>query len=72
MTRIRRQPLRQLILLRRREPTVPLQHPLGGGALVNLGINAGKRFGASQRFGAMVGGTENSALLSFETMKSTV
>ena len=30
---------------------------LGGGALVNVGANAGKRFGASQKFGAMVGGT---------------
>jgi len=33
------------------------QNSLGGGALVNLGLNAGKRFGASQRLGAMVGGT---------------
>lgn len=33
------------------------QNALGGGALVNLGLNAGKRFGASQKFGAMVGGT---------------
>ncbi len=30
---------------------------LGGGALLNVGANAGKRFGASQKFGAMVGGT---------------
>lgn len=30
---------------------------LGGGALVNIGANAGKRFGTSQKFGAMVGGT---------------
>lgn len=33
------------------------QNQLGGGALINLGLNAGKRFGASQKFGAMVGGT---------------
>jgi len=33
------------------------QNQLGGGALVNLGLNAGKRFGASQKFGAMFGGT---------------
>ncbi|MBY0488911.1 MAG: TonB-dependent receptor [Gemmatimonadaceae bacterium] len=33
------------------------QNQLGGGALVNLGLNAGKRFGASQKFGAMIGGT---------------
>ncbi len=33
------------------------QNQLGGGALVNLGVNAGKRFGAAQKFGAMVGGT---------------
>lgn len=33
------------------------QNQLGGGALVNLGLNAGKRFGASQKFGAMAGGT---------------
>jgi TonB-dependent receptor len=33
------------------------QNQLGGGALVNLGANAGKRFGASQKFGAMFGGT---------------
>ena len=33
------------------------QNQLGGGQLVNLGLNAGKRFGASQKFGAMVGGT---------------
>ena len=33
------------------------QNQLGGGALLNLGVNAGKRFGASQKFGAMVGGT---------------
>ncbi len=30
---------------------------LGGGGLLNVGGNAGKRFGAAQRFGAMVGGT---------------
>lgn len=33
------------------------QNQLGGGALVNLGFNAGKRFGESQKFGAMFGGT---------------
>ena len=33
------------------------QNALGGGALVNLGLNAGQRFGKSQKFGAMVGGT---------------
>ncbi len=33
------------------------QNALGGGALVNLGANVGKRFGASQKFGAMFGGT---------------
>jgi TonB-dependent receptor len=33
------------------------QNQLGGGALVNLGFNAGKRFGAAQKFGAMFGGT---------------
>jgi len=33
------------------------QNQLGGGALVNLGVNAGKRFGANQKFGAMFGGT---------------
>ncbi len=33
------------------------QNSLGGGALVNLGLNAGKRFGAAQKFGAMFGGT---------------
>jgi TonB-dependent receptor len=33
------------------------QNTLGGGALVNLGANVGKRFGASQKFGAMFGGT---------------
>lgn len=33
------------------------QNQLGGGGLLNLGLNAGKRFGASQKFGAMVGGT---------------
>ena len=33
------------------------QNQLGGGALLNLGFNAGKRFGASQKFGAMFGGT---------------
>jgi len=30
---------------------------LGGGALVNLGFNAGKRFGDGEKFGAMFGGT---------------
>ncbi|MFN5599791.1 MAG: TonB-dependent receptor [Gemmatimonas sp.] len=30
---------------------------LGGGLLANLGLNAGKRFGKSQKFGAMLGGT---------------
>ncbi len=33
------------------------QNRLGGGALANFGLNAGKRFGKSQKFGAMVGGT---------------
>ncbi|MFN9203242.1 MAG: TonB-dependent receptor [Gemmatimonas sp.] len=33
------------------------QNQLGGGLLANLGLNAGKRFGASQKFGAMIGGT---------------
>ncbi len=33
------------------------QNALGGGALVNVGTNLGKRFGASQKFGAMFGGT---------------
>jgi len=33
------------------------QNALGGGALVNVGTNLGKRFGASQRFGAMFGAT---------------
>ncbi|MCC6245762.1 MAG: TonB-dependent receptor [Gemmatimonadaceae bacterium] len=33
------------------------QNQLGGGALINAGLNAGKRFGAAQKFGAMVGGT---------------
>jgi TonB-dependent receptor len=33
------------------------QNQLGGGALMNLGANAGKRFGKSQKFGAMFGGT---------------
>lgn len=33
------------------------QNALGGGALLNLGTNLGKRFGASQKFGVMVGGT---------------
>lgn len=33
------------------------QNQLGGGTLLNLGLNAGKRFGTSQKFGAMVGGT---------------
>jgi TonB-dependent receptor len=33
------------------------QNQLGGGGLVNLGFNAGKRFGESQKFGAMFGGT---------------
>jgi len=33
------------------------QNQLGGGGLLNLGLNAGKRFGASQKFGAMIGGT---------------
>jgi len=33
------------------------QNSLGGGALVNLGLNAGKRFGASQKLGVMAGGT---------------
>jgi outer membrane receptor protein involved in Fe transport len=33
------------------------QNALGGGALINLGMNAGKRFGSSQKFGAMIGGT---------------
>ncbi len=33
------------------------QNQLGGGALINAGVNAGKRFGASQKFGAMFGGT---------------
>ncbi len=33
------------------------QNQLGGGALINAGLNAGKRFGASQKFGAMFGGT---------------
>lgn len=33
------------------------QNQLGGGLLANFGLNAGKRFGKSQKFGAMVGGT---------------
>jgi len=33
------------------------QNQLGGGGLLNLGANIGKRFGTSQRFGAMFGGT---------------
>lgn len=33
------------------------QNQLGGGVLLNMGLNAGKRFGASQKFGAMMGGT---------------
>lgn len=33
------------------------QNQLGGGALINAGLNAGKRFGAAQKFGAMFGGT---------------
>ncbi len=33
------------------------QNQLGGGLLANLGLNAGKRFGKGQKFGAMVGGT---------------
>ena len=33
------------------------QNQLGGGLLANLGLNAGKRFGAKQKFGAMFGGT---------------
>ena len=33
------------------------QNQLGGGLLANLGLNAGKRFGKSQKFGAIVGGT---------------
>ncbi len=33
------------------------QNQLGGGALINAGANAGKRFGASQQFGVMFGGT---------------
>jgi TonB-dependent receptor len=33
------------------------QNQLGGGALINAGANAGRRFGASQKFGAMFGGT---------------
>lgn len=33
------------------------RNALGDGALVNLGFNAGKRFGKSQKFGAMFGGT---------------
>lgn len=33
------------------------QNGLGGGGLLNLGANVGKRFGASQKFGAMFGGT---------------
>lgn len=33
------------------------QNQLGGGLLANFGLNAGKRFGKSQKFGAMIGGT---------------
>ena len=33
------------------------QNSLGGGALINLGFNAGKRLGRSEKFGAMFGGT---------------
>jgi TonB-dependent receptor len=33
------------------------QNQLGGGVLANFGLNAGKRFGKSQKFGAMLGGT---------------
>ena len=33
------------------------RNQLGGGGLLNLGVNAGKRFGSAQKFGAMVGGT---------------
>jgi len=33
------------------------QNQLGGGSLINAGLNAGKRFGTSQKFGAMFGGT---------------
>lgn len=33
------------------------RNALGGGALVNLGFNAGKRFGPDQKFGAILGGT---------------
>ncbi len=33
------------------------QNGLGGGGLLNLGTNLGKRFGASQKFGAMFGAT---------------
>ena len=33
------------------------QNQLGGGLLANFGLNAGKRFGKGQKFGAMVGGT---------------
>jgi TonB-dependent receptor len=33
------------------------QNQLGGGALINAGLNAGARFGTNGEFGAMVGGT---------------
>lgn len=33
------------------------QNQLGGGGLLNLGANAGRRFGASQKLGVMLGGT---------------
>jgi TonB-dependent receptor len=33
------------------------RNQLGGGGLLNLGANAGKRFGESQKLGFMVGGT---------------
>lgn len=33
------------------------QNQLGGGGITNLGFNAGRRFGANQQFGVMLGGT---------------
>ncbi|MCU0624074.1 MAG: carboxypeptidase regulatory-like domain-containing protein, partial [Gemmatimonadaceae bacterium] len=33
------------------------QNQLGGGGITNLGFNAGRRFGANEQFGLMLGGT---------------
>ena len=33
------------------------QNQLGGGGILNLGGNVGKRFGANEQFGVMIGGT---------------